>query len=212
MKLKELLNTIDLDKTAQYIDVKKTAEYIAEHNAVPDSDFEQVKTKLKKVVSNICNAKPIENDLLNEIVVMEVWDLFDDDNSLIYDCVVKKPNDGERYDLLFTPWGKLINLNVAEKSIDKYDINVIGAEIIMEMTFWGFTEEENLQEINKQKKSLNKADKQLNHQASEEEQENFVYDGTESNTNPEEKQLIAEKMKKNNAIYEEFGFRSPYGK
>jgi len=154
---------------------------------------------------------------------LKVWDHSSDIDEFTYEAALKKPDDGQRYDFLFTPWSELLGLEVSKKSIDKYGVVVVAAEIVRSMTLFELTEDEHREQVKKTEKklkaSLKSFEKEIKNEKLRDAEEVFAELEAELGIDRKEeseeeklrnKERQADIRNKNEIIYEEFGFLTPY--
>ena len=202
MTLLELLNESDIECI-----LKQIAEIFIKNQFVkPKASAERIAEVYKKTIEELAEIKG--NSKTGEIVVLKIFD--DVSDEFVMETLYRAVGDTSRYCIDLMPWKDLIDLEVCAKSIEKYGREEVAAQILYEMTFFGFTEKERKKEIKKTVKSIEKSKKCKKYYTLEDIAKEFGLETSEESE--DEKQKCREKMldtiRKNNEIYLEFGFET----
>lgn len=202
MTLRELLNESDIACI-----LKQIAEIFIKNQFVkPKASAGRIAEVYKKTIEELAEIKG--NSKTGEIVVLKIFD--DVSDEFVMETLYRAVGDNSRYCIDLMPWKDLIDLEVCAKSIEKYGKEEVAAQILYEMTFFGFTEKERKKEIKKTVKSIEKSKKCKKYYTLEDIAKEFGLEASEESE--EEKQKRKEKMletiRMNNEIYLEFGFET----
>ena len=109
---------------------------IAQEYEIPEKGFSCFQSAFQEI--SAMPTVPLKSD--EQLAIAKVRD---DSSPLhyVYDTFIKKVGDPERYSLAFAPWESWLCYPVLEKSLSVYDSVEVAAEILHEMTFFGFSGE-----------------------------------------------------------------------
>lgn len=106
----------------------------------------------------------------------------------------KKSNTLSSYDLKFLDWNKIFNIDVWEKSLEKYGSAIVSAAIIHEFTFFGCEYEKVKYEVNKETEFLKQQVKEIKNGTAELYSLENVQKGLEVEFDFETEELTDEEM------------------
>lgn len=123
MILKDVLNSCDRAELLKYMEV------IDEMN--PIESYE-------KLLENLDKLEPTDSDMTIRVREMQVKK----DNTTFIDVFGTKPNDEDTYALEFMPWAQWLGSEVNEEDLEKWGAKVFCGEVLFEMSFISFDQNE----------------------------------------------------------------------
>lgn len=208
MTVRELFEQANVEKIANALADDLLDDVIMQHFY----KREELVRALLDAIKEICAVK-FAGDYNEELKVVKILDYTDDEDEEKFEVLLKKPNDGERYGIDMTPWRKLVDLQVADLSLAKYDRDEIALEILHDMTFFGHSEVEKDARLEEEEKILKEhfeaaSAPDAKFYTLEEVYEHLGFEMPKETEEEKERRArqLRERIIKNNRIYEEFGF------
>lgn len=146
MNTQELINKLNQEKlTNEIVNTHKTNWVMYSKATIDESKIEKLMNKIKDFLSYIKNIDTINN---KEQILYCVKQKADEENTyetgMIYkeDIAVNTPENNMATSLMCTPWNKIAGTEICPVSIEMYGEYEVAVQIIMEMTYFGFTPDE----------------------------------------------------------------------
>lgn len=152
MKFIELLNKID-SKTLFNYQIARLSEW--ERKPETEAQYEKALNNFVKKLKIIKAIKLIEGKDAERLVVANVKEL--GMNNSKYESFMMN-GDGERYGIIASSWGELLNMKILQKSIELYGETDVVAQIFWDMTFLGLSENQHKKECDKLGESLSEVE------------------------------------------------------
>lgn len=172
---------------------------------------EELVWELLNAIKEICTVK-FAGDYGEELKVVKILDYTEDEDKEKFEVLLKQPNDGEYLGIIMMPWRKLVDLQIADLSLAKYDRDEIALAILHDMTFFGFSEAGKDARLKEEEKILEEcfaatSASDAKFYTLEEVCEHLGFDMLEETEEREYRsRKLRERIIKNNRVYEEFGF------
>lgn len=115
--------------------------------------------KYKIMFQRLRTIQPHENNEQMEIVIEFTKDYCDEnDNEEWLDVYGRKPNDPYKYGIEYVGWEKWLGYTISNQTLDSFPESQIIAHCLYELSWGGFTPEEQLENIESFNKSIEDLD------------------------------------------------------
>lgn len=101
--------------------------------------FEHTDSVSKDIFNEILT--DIDSRVPNHIDYTLIMKEFEDKDSISYDTYMID-SDGNDFSLMFVRWNDLIGLTIDFETLQKFDVSLIAANVLYEMTWFGYTEKD----------------------------------------------------------------------
>lgn len=129
MTLREALETV--------MDVTPISQYIMQYVTTKEYQIEEINLIIKNLISELL-ALPMKPSGDKKIVVYKAMDYDDNGFFYLFNSHLSYYNQDEPYDYSSKDWKEVIDVEIAEGSIQKYGLTNIIPPIIYELTWHGF--------------------------------------------------------------------------
>ena len=155
MLVHELLKSADY--TSVWQEIKKT--YYADNK-----ETDKIRDIYRKLLEDLQNISPnIQEGAYPAYLICARY--YDDvccvKDSMFFSCCMYDTKEQSEYSLMLVPWEEVLGYIVAPFSIEHFDINIIAAHIMYELSWFGFTKNEVEEGMKEMKNSLIQAQKEI---------------------------------------------------
>lgn len=155
MKLRELLRHNDISHTVNYF-CHLFSNYHTKEEMETKYTEENIRRIMTKMIDELVNLPSKESDL-SLIAVVKYMDFNDDEFFYDYDDFVMKKGSNEFYGIEEIDWAEIIDVEVNDKSIEKYGITNVVNPILWSLSWNGYDYSTNTKNCKKFLEELDEA-------------------------------------------------------
>lgn len=136
MKLREHLKNIDINHSVNYFYNLFSNSYL-QKEMKNNYSKENIRNMLTKMIEELINL-PAKESNLSMIAVVKYMDFDDDKFYYDFDAFVKESGIDEHYGIEEIDWAEIIDIDVYDKSIEKYGLMNVINPILWSLSWHGF--------------------------------------------------------------------------